>query len=57
MLLSASVKGGVLSWYTSQASFLKFIMGIILYTPLQIFASFKLLKQIFGWVLFSFVFF
>lgn len=39
VLFSASVKGGVLTSYTSQASFLKFILDIVLHTSLQVFLS------------------
>lgn len=39
MLLSATVEGGVLRLCTPQASFLRFILDVILHVSLQVFVS------------------
>jgi len=53
VMFSASVEGGVLRIYTSQASFLKFILDIILHMSLQVFVSSVILatETIWGFLL------
>lgn len=53
VLFAASVEGGVLRLYTSQASFLKFILDIILHLLLQVFVSSVILATETIWVFFS----
>lgn len=50
MLFSASVEGDVLRSYTSQDSFLKFILDIVLHTSLQVFLSSVILATETIWV-------
>lgn len=50
VLFSASVEGDVLRSYTSQASFLKFILDIVLHTSLQVFLSSVILATETIWV-------